>query len=97
MATSVSLNSPSLTRRSSIGSRLSFAVSNVEAEDGLPATSAAHPQIEEEIAEIKRYEVRMHLRILWATLQNANMRAAGLYYNRYRSPRSIAHIRFNEN
>lgn len=47
---------PGPVRRSSIGSRLSFAVSTAE-----QGEAVAHPlgqvQIEEEIAEIKRYEV----------------------------------------
>lgn len=45
-------------RRPSVTSRLSFAVSNAERGESvdLPAV-AADQQIEEEIAEIKRYEV----------------------------------------
>lgn len=45
-----------MTRRSSITSRLSFAVSNVELGEGNGDTAPAQTQIEEEIAEIKRYE-----------------------------------------
>lgn len=47
-----------LRRRPSVTSRLSFAVSNAERGESLdlPAV-AADQQIEEEIAEIKRYEV----------------------------------------
>ncbi|KJR82453.1 chloride channel, other eukaryote [Sporothrix schenckii 1099-18] len=49
-------------RRPSVGSRLSFAVStaergeNGENDEGAPAAAAEHQRIEEEIAEIKRYE-----------------------------------------
>lgn len=57
LSTSFNLPSP-LARRSSIGSRLSFAVSNAEQEEeGLAEAAVVQPQIEEEIAEIKRYEV----------------------------------------
>lgn len=47
-----------LRRRPSVTSRLSFAISNVESGEAVdePAATADH-QIEEEIAEIKRYEV----------------------------------------
>jgi hypothetical protein len=52
------MRSPQLGRSSSFNSRISFAVSNAEQGDS-PATPApVDPQIEEEIAEIKRYEVR---------------------------------------
>lgn len=45
-------------RRPSVGSRLSFAVSNAErGESQNGAGIAAQHQIEEEIAKIKRYEV----------------------------------------
>lgn len=47
-----------LRRRPSVTSRLSFAVSNAESGEVVDEpTDAAHRQIEEEIAEIKRYEV----------------------------------------
>ena len=47
-----------LRRRPSVTSRLSFAVSNAESGEAVDEpTAAAHQQIEEEIAEIKRYEV----------------------------------------
>jgi hypothetical protein len=47
-----------LRRRHSVTSRLSFAVSNAERGESLELPSgAADQQIEEEIAEIKRYEV----------------------------------------
>lgn len=46
-------------RRPSISSRLSFAVSTAErGEAGEEGPAPAGEQIEEEIAEIKRYEVR---------------------------------------
>lgn len=44
-------------RRPSITSRLSFAVSNAEQGEAGEAAGPAEAQIEEEIAEIKRYEV----------------------------------------
>lgn len=54
-STSFSRN-PGAVRRSSISSRLSFAVSTVEqGEAAIPPPGQV--QIEEEIAEIKRYEV----------------------------------------
>lgn len=46
-------------RRPSVSSRLSFAVSTAERgenDEGAPAAAAEHQRIEEEIAEIKRYE-----------------------------------------
>lgn len=49
--------SPNPTRRSSINSRLSFAVSHAETEDGILDVPPGEVLIEEEIAEIKRYEV----------------------------------------
>lgn len=56
-STSFSLN-PHLPLRPSLSSRLSFAVSHEEQEDGVTDHPRAEAQIEEEIAEIKRYEVR---------------------------------------
>lgn len=56
-STSTSLPRPSnLPRRPSISSRLSFAVSNAEEGDDVAERLPAQQQIEEEIAEIKRYE-----------------------------------------
>ncbi|KAI9167180.1 Chloride channel protein [Paramyrothecium foliicola] len=48
--------SPQLGRSSSINSRVSFAVSNAEQGEAPARPAAAEVQIEEEIAEIKRYE-----------------------------------------
>lgn len=49
--------SPHLGRRLSISSRVSFAVSNAEQGEAVVEPAPAQAQIEEEIAEIKRYEV----------------------------------------
>ncbi|KAI4865422.1 chloride channel protein [Hypoxylon rubiginosum] len=55
--TSFSVTRPQPSRRPSVSSRLSFAVSSVEQGEGATAANApAEQQIEEEIAEIKRYE-----------------------------------------
>lgn len=62
--TSIS-RTPGASRRPSISSRLSFAVSSAEQGEAAgphrstTAAAAAEPQIDEEIAEIKRYEVRV--------------------------------------
>lgn len=50
-------------RRPSVSSRLSFAVSTVEQGEASNQNAPAERQIDEEIAEIKRYEVR-HLGII---------------------------------
>ncbi|KAI6083796.1 chloride channel protein [Hypoxylon rubiginosum] len=56
-ATSFSVARSQLSRRPSVSSRLSFAVSSIEQGEGVAAANApAEQQIEEEIAEIKRYE-----------------------------------------
>ncbi|KAL7627346.1 glycerol ethanol, ferric requiring protein [Parahypoxylon ruwenzoriense] len=47
---------PQPSRRPSVGSRLSFAVSTAEQGEGPGSNAHAEQQIEEEIAEIKRYE-----------------------------------------
>lgn len=44
--------------RPSLGSRLSFAISHAEQGESSTEAPQAEAQIEEEIAEIKRYEVR---------------------------------------
>lgn len=49
--------SPGVSRRPSISSRLSFAVSNAEQGEASADAVPREGQIEEEIAEIKRYEV----------------------------------------
>lgn len=49
--------SPALSRRPSISSRLSFAVSNAEQGEASAGNAPREGQIEEEIDEIKRYEV----------------------------------------
>lgn len=54
--TSFSVARPQLSRRPSVSSRLSFAVSTVERGEGSGSNAPAEEQIEEEIAEIKRYE-----------------------------------------
>ena len=55
-------------RRPSVGSRLSFAVSNAErGEEQNGAGIAAQHQIEEEIAKIKRYEVGSLISAPWST------------------------------
>ncbi|KAI0387370.1 chloride channel protein [Hypomontagnella monticulosa] len=54
--TSFSVAHPQLSRRPSVSSRLSFAVSTVERGEGSGSNAPAEQQIEEEIAEIKRYE-----------------------------------------
>lgn len=59
-ARSTSFNrSPHLAPRPSLSSRLSFAVSNAEQGEAAVEPSPAEAHIEEEIAEIKRYEVRL--------------------------------------
>lgn len=49
--------SPRLLQRPSVSSRLSFALSNAEQGEANPAPNVAEHQINEEIEEIKRYEV----------------------------------------
>jgi chloride channel 3/4/5 len=51
------MRSPRLGRSPSISSRVSFAVSNAEQGETSTQPAPAEAQIEEEIAEIKRYEV----------------------------------------
>ncbi|POR39095.1 Chloride channel protein [Tolypocladium paradoxum] len=77
--------SPHLVRRPSITARLSFAVSSVEQGEAAVAPPPGEVQIEEEIAEIKRYED--FTTIDWvqdaareqARRQSRRKRAAGLY------------------
>lgn len=75
--------SPSISRRPSISSRVSFAVSH--AEQGEAAGQAPREgQIEEEIAEIKRYEVSECVLchgLLYA-LMRLTVCIAGLYNDR---------------
>ncbi|KAI2781165.1 chloride channel protein [Daldinia loculata] len=54
--TSFSASRSQLSRRPSVSSRLSFAVSTVEQGEGLGSNAPVEHQIDEEIAEIKRYE-----------------------------------------
>ncbi|KAI8960823.1 chloride channel protein [Daldinia sp. FL1419] len=54
--TSFSASRSQLSNRPSVSSRLSFAVSTVEQGEGLESNAPAERQIDEEIAEIKRYE-----------------------------------------
>jgi hypothetical protein len=77
-------------RRPSVSSRLSFAISTAaergEAQNG-SGNAAEHNQIEEEIAEIKRYEVRCPERDGEAPGVAVDLRASadmatGLYNNR---------------
>lgn len=56
-STSIAALSPSISRRPSISSRVSFAVSNAELGRAAIENAPREGQIEEEIAEIKRYEV----------------------------------------
>ena len=59
-SSSISAINPQTSHHTSVTSRLSFAVSSAErgeAAEGANAAAAEHHQIEEEIAEIKRYEV----------------------------------------
>ena len=59
-ARSTSFNrSPHLAPRPSLSSRLSFAVSNAEQGESVVEPPPAEAHIEEEIAEIKRYEVSL--------------------------------------
>ncbi|KAH8593473.1 chloride channel [Bisporella sp. PMI_857] len=55
-SSSISVSAPRLQPRSSFSSRLSFAISNAEQGEAATAPNAAEHQIDEEIAEIKRYE-----------------------------------------
>ncbi|KND87880.1 putative chloride channel protein [Tolypocladium ophioglossoides CBS 100239] len=80
--------SPRLVRRPSITSRLSFAVSSVEQGEAAVEPPLGEVQIEEEIAEIKRYEVmRPQSGCHWvqdaareqARRKSRRKRAAGLY------------------
>lgn len=83
---SFSLAPPGPERRPSVVSRLSSVFSNADREAGT-TTSTGAGLIEEEIAEIKRYEVsRTCARCTVSTLTNG----LGLYNNRYaRIPRPI--------
>ncbi|KAI1470494.1 chloride channel protein [Daldinia caldariorum] len=54
--TSLSVSRSQLSHRPSVSSRLSFAVSNAEQGEGLGSNAPVENQIDEEIAEIKRYE-----------------------------------------
>lgn len=73
--------SPLLGRRSSISSRLSFAVSQASHEEGIPQEPVRELHIEDEIAEIKRYEVCAKLlRGCWEN--HVLIRLPGLYNNR---------------
>lgn len=56
-SSSISLPPQHLQQRPSFGSRLSFAISNAEQGEAGNAPNAAEHQIDEEIDEIKRYEV----------------------------------------
>jgi len=66
-SSSVSVNLPRLQQRPSFSSRVSFAISTAEqGEAGVP--NAAEHQIDEEIDEIKRYEVRTYQSIGFASI-----------------------------
>lgn len=84
-SSSVSIN-PQTSHHTSVTSRLSFAVSSAErgeAADGANA-AAEHHQIEEEIAEIKRYEVsRLGLSTFWLLGRRLADSVLGFYNNRY--------------
>lgn len=64
--------SPALSRRPSISSRLSFAVSNAEQGEASAENGPREGQIEEEIAEIKRYEVskRAHVTVTCTSMRD---------------------------
>jgi chloride channel 3/4/5 len=66
-ASSSSVARPSLHQRSSVSSRLSSAISNAEQGEATISPNAAEHQIDEEIEEIKRYEVcaRVELFSAW--------------------------------
>ena len=51
---------PGVHRRPSVTSRLSFAISNAEQGEARNAPNVVEHQIDEEIEEIKRYEVCAH-------------------------------------
>lgn len=52
-----SMTAPPVQNRLSVSSRLSIAASSAELGEGGPAPTGAEHQIDEEIEEIKRYEV----------------------------------------
>jgi len=58
---SFSVPTPRLQQRPSFSSRLSFAISSAEQGEATAAPTIAEHQIEEEIDEIKRYEVRLQI------------------------------------
>jgi hypothetical protein len=76
---SFSLAPPGLERRPSVVSRLSSVFSTADQEQGNAASTGA-ALIEEEIAEIKRYEVSWLCVVLAHTELTIGL---GLYHNRY--------------
>jgi chloride channel 3/4/5 len=56
-SSSISFPPPRLQTRPSFSSRLSFAINNAEQGEAAAAPNVAEHQIDEEIEEIKRYEV----------------------------------------
>jgi chloride channel 3/4/5 len=60
-SSSFNVPTPGVLRRPSVTSRLSFAISNAEQGEATNAPNVAEHQIDEEIEEIKRYEVYAHI------------------------------------
>ena len=80
---------PSVSHRPSVSSRLSYAISTAEQGEGGSAThdAPAQQQIEEEIAEIKRYEVCPIVGITMCAKKSPSLTSfvplVGLYHDRY--------------
>jgi chloride channel 3/4/5 len=71
---SFSVPTPRLQQRPSFSSRLSFAISSAEQGEATAAPTIAEHQIEEEIDEIKRYEVCLHIDLYLSLERSANLR-----------------------
>ncbi|CAM1511207.1 Fc.00g087200.m01.CDS01 [Cosmosporella sp. VM-42] len=85
---SFNLTTPHVSRRPSITSRLSFAVSNAEQGEGNAGAVPGEALIEEEIAEIKRYEIQDFTTIDWVqdaareqARRKARRKRAGILYD----------------
>jgi len=84
-SSSFSVPAPRLQQRPSFTSRLSFAISNAEQGEATAAPNVAENQIDEEIEEIKRYEVCAAACYTWSYLIGmiTYWSIPGLYNNRF--------------
>src|SRR5271168_2628756 len=82
-SSSFSVPAQRLQQRPSFSSRLSFAVSNAEQGEAAAASTVAEHQIDEEIEEIKRYEVCAWAISIFAFQPLLIYLSIGFHNNRY--------------